>query len=104
MKLRFQVLDINADGLLDEHEINQLLDEFGDTSTKEERRTHLREVAPDGSDSIDFIQFLQTLQLTQTGKLADNSGLGALCVRHIEEKSKCIERLTVLEQMEAGVF
>ena len=46
----------------------------------------------------------QVLQLIQSGNMADNTGLGALCVRDIEDKAKCVQRLTVLEQMEAGVF
>ncbi|XP_062505192.1 uncharacterized protein LOC134181919 [Corticium candelabrum] len=102
-RIRFQLLDWNGDGLVDDHDVNHLLDELGYTGTAEERNRYFG-FDPDGSDSIDFVTFLQIIQRVQTGTMSADWGLGALCSRNIEDNVQQVQRLSVLEQMAAGVF
>ncbi|XP_065842656.1 uncharacterized protein [Oscarella lobularis] len=106
LKLRFQMLDLNSDGLLDEREIDSLLDDLGDTSSPEERRKYFVECDSDGSDGIDFIEFLQVIYHYHQNDVdeGEKSKIDRLFTRGIEEQARKIQRLSVKQQIEAGVF
>ena len=58
MKSTFAVFDVGGDGLVDFEELCEILDEFGDANSEEERKFHFDIADSDKSGSLDFEAFL----------------------------------------------
>eukprot|EP00118_Oscarella_pearsei_P001565 m.312004 g.312004 ORF g.312004 m.312004 type:complete len:196 (+) comp196175_c0_seq1:138-725(+) len=104
LKTRFQMLDLNADGLLDENEINHILNELGDKSSPEERKRKFREIDTDGSDGVDFVEFLEVISLCQAEAMKDGYNVGQMFARGFKGSVHLVTKLSAKEQMAKGVF
>eukprot|EP01136_Pigoraptor_vietnamica_P011502 Opistho-1_new@50426 len=56
--LQFKTCDLNNDGRIDLYELNYMLDEMEDPTTREERKRLFDEIDRDGSGGVDFDEFL----------------------------------------------
>ncbi|XP_070573637.1 uncharacterized protein [Ptychodera flava] len=102
---QFCTFDQNQDGVIDFHELCKALDELGDHTSKEERRAYFDSVDDDNSGGIEFDEYLQLVrEVMRHQREGQASGkLDDLCA-HGTERAIKIRKLSVLQQMESGVF
>lgn len=80
----------------------EVLNEIGDVSSIEERQELFGELDVDGSGALDFEEYLTLIfQLSQVD--TSNTTLG-LTVHSGTEKTKKLRRLSVIQQIDHGLF
>ena len=96
---------MNRDGLIDFNEICLVLDEFGDTSTEQQRKNYFKTVK-DQNLTIDFEQFL--LLMSKSMNLDGTLKKQASNFHHIvyrgAQQVKKLRKLTVYKQLMTGIF
>ena len=102
-KMQFLTLDMNRDGLIDYEEFAVLLDELEDDSNEETRRGNFSDIDIDGSGAIDFEEFLEYIHTIITYSDQTRDKIALLC-KQGSEKAKCVRRMSIVTQMENGLF
>ena len=102
-KAQFQSFDINQDGLIDFHELSCVLTELGDESDLATRETLFREMDVDNSGGIDFEEYLELLYHVLEEK-GEGTRAIAMLNQDTTENSQKVRRLSVVQQIEHGLF
>eukprot|EP01136_Pigoraptor_vietnamica_P011503 Opistho-1_new@50427 len=102
--LQFKTCDLNNDGRIDLYELNYMLDEMEDPTTREERKRLFDEIDRDGSGGVDFDEFLGLVELVQSGKTDPNTGFGALFTKTAIRATRLAAKLNVGAQLESGLI
>eukprot|EP01137_Pigoraptor_chileana_P019547 Opistho-2@80716 len=102
--LQFKTCDLNNDGRIDINELNHMLDEMHDPTTRPERQALFNEIDKDGSGGVDFDEFLGLVELVMSGKTDPNTGFGGLFTKTAIRATRLAAKLNVGAQLESGLI
>ncbi|XP_066921924.1 uncharacterized protein [Clytia hemisphaerica] len=101
LKLQFTAFDLNHDGLIDYHEMMQVLDDLGNSSSDATREEYFAEIDEDGSGAIDFEEFLGLIYSLQHEK---TRGQSDLLYQVGQDNISVLRELTLSEKLLNGLF
>eukprot|EP00918_Siedleckia_nematoides_P028946 GHVU01062203.1.p1 GENE.GHVU01062203.1~~GHVU01062203.1.p1 ORF type:complete len:192 (+),score=31.00 GHVU01062203.1:380-955(+) len=102
LKAQFQTFDLNQDGLIDFPELCAVLDELGDESDGETRKTYFDELDHDSSGAVDFEEFLDLIKYV--GKDSESGNLLGHMFQEGTQNTRNVRKLSVAQQITTGLF
>lgn len=104
-KIQFEIFDLNRDGVIDFKEMNNVLDEFGESSKPNDRWGCFSEMDTDQSGTIDFEEFLMVMMKLQQAdsKSRADENISNIVARGAEQVAK-LRRMSVYKQLTNGLF
>ncbi|CAG7717700.1 unnamed protein product [Allacma fusca] len=104
LREEFRVFGKNNDGVISFQNMSDALDTIGNKSTKAERRSHFDMVDTDHSGSIDFREFCVMVYNLDHSQEEFFSDILYDLYKSLDRDTISIPNLTVLQQLQAGLF